>query len=427
MATRGGRRSEKLDRATTMPQRLQQPFHVMTKPRGALCNLDCHYCFYLQKEALYPHSTMRMTDELLERYVRQYIEAHADAAEVTFAWQGGEPTLMGLAFFQQAVQLQQRYRRPGQRILNALQTNGVLLDDDWGRFLQAHEFLVGVSLDGPPDLHDIYRRDKGGQPTFDRVRTGIDLLQRHAVPFNILTCVNDANARRPLSVYRFLRDEIGAEFIQFIPIVEPAPGPALVSPRSVDGAAYGAFLIAIFDEWVRRDVGRVAVQIFEAALGIWSGCGPGLCIFDETCGRGLALEHNGDVYACDHFVTPAHLLGNVRTSSLIELVDSPAQVHFGQAKRDTLPAVCRRCPVRFACNGGCPKDRLLASVDGEAGLNYLCAGYKAFFSHIDRAMQGMALLLRAGRDPATIMRVLATVQPHSLPISEQLAHHEQMD
>jgi uncharacterized protein len=387
----------------------RQAFQVMTKPRGAICNLDCHYCFYLQKEMLYPHSTFRMADDLLERYVSQYLDAHGDGAEVTFAWQGGEPTLMGLAFFQQAVTFQQHYRRPGQQILNALQTNGVLLDDDWGRFLREHEFLVGVSLDGPPALHDIYRRDKGGRPTFDRVLAGIDVLKRHQVTFNILTCVNDVNVNHPLAVYRFLRDEIGAEFMQFIPIVEPVPGPALVSPRSVDGEAYGAFLIAIFDEWVRRDVGRVAVQIFEAALGIWSGLGPGLCIFDETCGRGLAMEHNGDVYACDHFVTPAHLLGNIGTRTLIELVDSPAQVRFGEAKRDTLPAVCRRCPVRFACNGGCPKDRLLVNADGEAGLNYLCAGYKAFFTHIARPMQAMAMLLRAGRDPATIMRILATV------------------
>lgn len=394
----------------------QQPFQVMAKPRGAICNLNCHYCFYLQKEALYPQSDFRMPDAVLERFVRQYIAAHAGAAEVTFAWQGGEPALLGLPFFAQAVALQERYRLPGQRVRNALQTNGVLLDDAWGRFLREQDFLVGVSLDGPPELHDVYRRDKGGQGTFARVVAGIDVLKRHGVPFNILTCVNDANVRQPLSVYRFLRDAIGAEFIQFLPIVEPvvepvpaSPLPALVSPRSVAGEAYGAFLIAIFDEWVRRDVGRVAVQIFEAALGIWAGLGPGLCIFDATCGRGLALEHNGDVYACDHYVTPEHRLGNLQTSTLIELVDSPAQVRFGGAKRDGLPAVCRQCAVRFACNGGCPKDRLLVTAGGEAGLNYLCAGYKAFFTHIDRPMQAMALLLRAGRDPATIMRVLATV------------------
>lgn len=387
----------------------RRPFQIMTKPAGAHCNLDCHYCFYLQKESLYPHSRLRMTAEMLDLFVRQYIDAHAGLPEVTFVWQGGEPTLMGLEFFQHAVTLQQRYRRAGQRIFNALQTNGVLLDDAWGQFLADHEFLVGVSLDGPPELHDAYRRDKGGRPTFDRVAAGINLLKTHQVSFNILACVNDITARHPLAVYRFLRDEIGAEFIQFIPIVEQTPAPGLVSTRSVSGEAYGAFLIAIFDDWVRRDVGRVSVQIFEAALGIWAGVGPGLCIFDETCGRGLAMEHNGDVYACDHFVNPAHLLGNIQTRSLIELVDSPEQIAFGQDKRIGLPAYCYRCPVRFACNGGCPKDRLLSTPDGEIGLNYLCAGYKAFFSHIDRAMRAMALLLHAGRDPSEIMRVLASV------------------
>jgi uncharacterized protein len=396
-------------RPTMTRRSRRQPFQVMTKPRGALCNLDCHYCFYLQKEALYPHSPLRMTDDVLEDFVRQYIEAHAAWTEVTFVWQGGEPTLMGVEFFQRVVTLQQRYRRPGQRISNALQTNGVLLDDAWGRFLHEHGFLVGVSLDGPEALHDVYRRDKGGRPTFDRVVAGIDMLKTHQVPFNILACVNNINVEHPLSVYRFLRDEVRAEFIQFIPIVEPAPAPALVSTRSVSGAAYGAFLIAIFNEWVRRDVGRISVQIFEAALGIWAGVGPGLCIFDETCGSGLAMEHNGDVYACDHFVNPAHLLGNIQTRSLIEMVDSPEQIAFGQVKQTGLPAYCQRCPVRFACNGGCPKDRLLSTPDGETGLNYLCAGYKTFFSHIDRAMRAMALLLHAGRDPAEIMRVLASV------------------
>jgi uncharacterized protein len=386
-----------------------RPFQIMTKPAGARCNLDCHYCFYLQKESLYPHSPARMSNEVLDAYVRAYIEAHAAQPEVTFVWQGGEPTLMGVAFFQRAIALQQRYRRSGQHIFNALQTNGVLLDDAWGQFLAEQGFLVGVSLDGPAALHDVYRRDKGGRPTFARVTAGIEILKRHHVLFNILACVNDVTVRHPLTVYRFLRDDIGAEFIQFIPIVERTPTPELVSPRSVSGEAYGAFLIAIFDEWVRRDVGRISVQIFEAALGIWAGVGPGLCIFDETCGRGLAMEHNGDVYACDHFVNPAHLLGNIQTRSLIELVDSPEQIAFGQDKRIGLPAYCHRCPVRFACNGGCPKDRLLSTPDGEIGLNYLCAGYKAFFSHIDRAMRAMALLLHAGRNPSEIMRVLASV------------------
>lgn len=387
----------------------RRPFQVMAKPRGAICNLDCHYCFYLRKEALYPHSAFRMTDEVLECFVRQYIEANTWQPEITFAWQGGEPTLMGLAFFQEVVALQQRYRRPGQRVLNALQTNGILLDDDWGRFFHEHAFLIGVSLDGPTELHDVYRRDKGGHPTFDRVMAGVNLLKTHRVPYNILACVNDVTAQHPLTVYRFLRDEVQAEFIQFIPIVEWEPASATISTRSVTGDAYGAFLNTIFEEWVRHDVGRVAVQLFDAALGIWAGFGPGLCIFDEDCGRGVALEHNGDVYACDHYVNPTHFLGNVQTKSLIELVDSPEQIAFGQAKQRQLPGYCQRCPVKFACNGGCPKDRLLSTPDGEPGLNYLCAGYKAFFSHIDRSMQAMALLLHAGRDPAEIMRVWANV------------------
>jgi len=384
-------------------------FQIMTKPAGARCNLDCHYCFYLQKELLYPHSSAQMTAEVLDTYVRAYIDAHAAQPEVTFVWQGGEPTLMGLAFFQHAVALQQQYRRSGQRIFNALQTNGVLLDDAWGHFLAEHGFLVGVSLDGPAELHDVYRRDKGGRPTFARVAAGIEILRRRRVPFNILACVNDVTVRHPLTVYRFLRDDIGAEFIQFIPIVERTPAPELVSTRSVSGEAYGAFLIAVFDEWVHRDVGRVSVQTFEAALGIWAGVGAGLCIFDETCGRGLAMEHNGDIYACDHFVDPQHLVGNLQRHSLTELVNSPEQIAFGQAKQIGLPTYCRQCPVKFACNGGCPKDRLLSTPDGEPGLNYLCAGYKAFFSHIDRTMQATALLLHSGRDPALIMRVLASV------------------
>lgn len=380
----------------------------MTKPAGAHCNLDCHYCFYLQKESLYPHRPARMTEEVLDTYVRAYIEAHAAQPEVTFVWQGGEPTLMGVAFFQRAVTLQQRYRRSGQRIFNALQTNGVLLDDAWGQFLAEQGFLVGVSLDGPPELHDVYRRDKGGRPTSVHVMAGIEILKRHRVPFNILACVNDVTVRHSLTVYRFLRDDIGAEFIQFIPIVEQMAMPELVSTRSIDGEAYGAFLTAIFDEWVRRDVGRVSVQIFEAALGIWAGIGPSLCIFDETCGRGLAMEHNGDLYACDHFVDPAHLLGNIQSRSLIELVESPEQATFGQAKQTGLPAYCQRCPVKFACNGGCPKDRLLLTPDGEPGLNYLCAGYKIFFHQIDRTMQAMAFFLHTGRDQAMIMRVMAS-------------------
>jgi uncharacterized protein len=396
---------------TTAEQIAPAPFHVMLKPRGAICNLDCSYCYFLAKERLYPGSRFRMADELLAEYTRQYIAAQP-GPEITFGWQGGEPTLMGLDFFRRALELQRQYQRPGTRIQNALQTNATLLDDEWCQLFKQHDFLIGVSLDGPRELHDHYRRDKGGAPTFDRVMAGIELLRRHGVAFNILTTVHAANAERPLDVYRFLRDEVGTQFIQFIPIVERdhpdgfQQGDA-IAPRSVAGRQYGGFLVAIFDEWVRRDVGRVFVQIFDVALAAWSGQRSGLCVFEETCGLALAMEHNGDIYSCDHYVEPDHRLGNMREIPLIELVASDRQRAFGDAKRDTLPAYCRTCDVRFVCNGGCPKDRVLLTPDGEPGLNYLCAGFKAFFTHIDRPMQMMADLLRSRRAPAQIMALLA--------------------
>jgi uncharacterized protein len=386
-------------------------FHVMLKPRGAICNLNCAYCYYLSKERLYPGSHFRMSDALLEEYTRQYIEAQP-VPEMTFAWQGGEPTLMGLDFFQRAIGLQQKYRRPGMRIHNALQTNGVTLDDEWCGFLREHNFLVGISLDGPRELHDAYRVDKGGRPTFDRVMAGLELLKKHGVEFNFLTTVHAANADHPLEVYRFLRDEAGAPFIQFIPILERDNETGFqegekVTARSVTGPQYGDFLIAIFDEWVRQDVGRVFVQIFDAALAAWLGQRPGLCIFEETCGTALAMEHNGDLYSCDHFVEPRHKLGNIQEIPLAKMVGSEPQRQFGLAKRDTLPRYCRECQVHFVCNGGCPKNRILRTPDGEPGLSYLCAGYKAFFTHIDRPMRIMAAELQAGRPAANIMLHLA--------------------
>ena len=395
-----------------MPTRSSPPaFHVMVKPRGPICNLDCEYCYFLSKERLYPDSDFRMSGALLEEYTRQYIEAQR-VPEVTFAWQGGEPTLMGLDFFREAVAYQQKYRKPGMRIINALQTNGTLLDDGWGQFFHDHHFLIGISIDGPPHLHDAYRRDKGGRPTFERVLRGVEVLKRHRVEFNVLTCVNATNAPYPLDVYRFLRDEIGAAFIQFIPIVERdnATGfqeGSAITPRTVTGEQYGRFLIGVFDEWVRRDVGRVFVQIFDMALAAWSGQRPGLCVFEETCGVALAMEHNGDVYSCDHFVEPRYNLGNMNVIPLADLVASDRQRQFGLDKRETLPRMCRECEVRFVCNGGCPKNRLLATPDGEPGLNFLCAGYKAFFTHIDRPMRIMAAELRAGRPPANVMLILA--------------------
>ncbi len=391
-------------KAAMPPQSAPPPaFHVMLKPRGAICNLDCAYCFYLAKEALYPAASFRMSEEVLEAFVRQYIQAQR-VPEVTFAWQGGEPTLMGLDFFRRAVELQRQYCPPGMKINNSFQTNAVLLDDEWGRFFHDHHFLLGVSLDGPASLHDVYRLDKGGRPTFDRVLRGIELLKSHAVEFNLLACVNDQTAAHPLEVYRFFRDQVGARFIQFIPIVEAQPAASpLPGAHSVSGAAWGQFLCAIFDEWVRRDVGQVFVQLFDVALAAWAGYRPGLCVHEETCGLALAMEHNGDVYACDHFVAPPYFLGNLLQTPLQDLVMLPAQQQFGRHKKTLLPAVCRRCPVRFVCNGGCPKDRLAKTADGEAGLNILCEGYKAFFTHIDRPMRYMAELVRAQRPAAEIM------------------------
>jgi len=397
--------------ATTETRPAAPPaFHVMLKPGGPTCNLSCAYCYYLSKRRLYPGSDFRMTDELLEDFTRQYIEAQR-VPEVTFGWQGGEPTLMGLDFFHRAVELQQQHGRPGLRVLNALQTNGTLLDDEWCRFFRENNFLIGLSLDGPRELHDAYRADRGGHPTFDRVMRGAALLKKHGVEFNILTTVHAANAPYPLEVYRFLRDEVGAEFIQFIPIVERDNQTGFqegtrVTERSVTGQQYGDFLIAIFDEWVRRDVGRVFVQIFDIALAAWVGQRPGLCVFDETCGTALVLEHNGDLYACDHFVEPRYRLGNIQETPLVELVRSDKQREFGLAKRDALPRYCRECKVRFVCNGGCPKNRIRQTPDGEPGLNYLCSGYKSFFTHIDKPMQVMAQELRMGRPAANVMLYL---------------------
>ena len=386
-------------------------FHIMLKPRGAICNLDCKYCYFLSKERLYPDSAFRMSENLLEEYTRQYIEAQS-VPEVTFAWQGGEPTLMGLDFFKQAVSYQQKYKKPGMRINNALQTNGVTLDDDWCAFFHENNFLIGISIDGPKHLHDAYRVDKGGNPTFDRVMDGVELLRKHKVEFNVLTTLHAANADYPLEVYHFLRDELGTQFMQFIPIVERdnetgfQEGDALTE-RSIQSRQYGDFLSAVFDEWVRHDVGRVFVQIFDVALAAWSGHQPGLCIFEETCGTALAMEHNGDVYSCDHFVEPAHLLGNMNFIPLTELVGSEKQFQFGQAKRDSLPQYCLDCEVRFVCNGGCPKNRFIETPDGEPGLNYLCEGYRHFFNHIDRPMKIMAGELAARRPPANVMTILA--------------------
>jgi uncharacterized protein len=379
----------------------------MIKPAGAICNLQCAYCFFLLKKNLYPDSRFRMSDELLEKFTRQYLVS-LQAPYATIAWQGGEPTLMGVDFYRRSVEYARKYQKPDTIVEFTMQTNGTLLDDEWCEFFREQNFLIGLSLDGPRDLHDTYRVDRNGAGSFDRVMRGLRLLQKHRVDFNILCTVHAANAARPLEVYRFLRDGAGAEHIQFIPIVERASDRGYqegdtVTGRSVEAEAYGSFLNAIFDEWVYRDVGKVFIQIFEAALAAWARRPPPLCIFAPTCGAALAMEHNGDLYACDHFVEPDYLLGNIRDTHLIQLVGSGAQQNFGRDKLDRLPGACLDCDIRFACNGGCPKNRFIDTPDGEPGLNYLCNAYKMFFHHIGRPMAIMADLLRRNRAPAEIM------------------------
>ena len=397
------------------PPTAPESFHVLAKPTGPICNLDCEYCFFLSKEALYPGDRFRMSDELLEIYVRQLLEAHASVPEVTIAWQGGEPTLMGVDFFRRALELTERYRRPGQQVQHTIQTNGTLLTDEWCQLLGEHRFLVGISIDGPPQLHDRYRVDKRGNPSSEKVLRGFALLQKYHVDLNVLCTVNAANQDHPLEVYRYFRDDLGARFVQFIPIVERDNETGFqegdrVTERSVDPVAWGRFLVSVFDEWLRHDVGTVFVSHFDAALASWVGAPPALCVFAETCGNAVALEHNGDLYSCDHFVEPGFLLGNISETHMIELLASPEQRAFGEAKRDSLPRYCLDCEVRFACNGECPKNRFTLTPDGEPGLNYLCPGYKLFFGHIGGPMRLMADLLRRGRYADEIMGILASAE-----------------
>lgn len=382
-------------------------YQVMVKPRGPICNLACAYCYFLSKERLYPGSDFRMSDGLLEEFTRQYLQ-NQPTHQVTFAWQGGEPTLMGLEFYYKVVEYQKKYAPAGLMVENALQTNATQLDDDWCQFFKENNFLIGVSIDGPPAVHDHYRQDKGGNGSAERVLAGLTLLKKHSVEHNILCTVHAGNVQHPLKVYRYLRDELSAEFIQFIPIVERDNKTGFqtgnkVTERSVTGEQYGNFLTKVFDEWLQHDVGTVFVQLFDVALAKWVGAPGGLCVFEETCGLALALEHNGDLYSCDHFVEPKYKLGNIVRTEMIDLVRSHQQYQFGVDKRDKLPRYCLACEVRFACNGGCPKNRFKHSPDGEFGLNYLCAGYREFFNHIDRPMRLMAELLRQRRPPADIM------------------------
>lgn len=408
-----------------IPANAPPTYHVLAKPTGAICNLDCKYCFFLSKEMLYPGSRFRMADELLETYIKQLLESQRGPT-VTVGWQGGEPTLMGLDFFKLSVEYAEKYKKPNQNIEYTIQTNGTKLDDGWATFFKEHNFLVGLSVDGPRELHDAYRVNKGGEGSFDQVMQGWEVLKKHEVDFNILCTVHAANQDHPVEVYEFFRDVLETEFIQFIPIVERStmemlpvanegwaerPGGdrpfyqqsgELVTERTVGAEQWGQFLTAIFEVWVRRDVGKVYVQMFDVTLGAQVG-EYSLCIHSPTCGNALAIEHNGDLYSCDHFVEPDYLLGNIQETHMLELVASQKQRQFGQDKMDTLPKYCLECEVRYACHGGCPRNRFIETPDGEAGLNYLCAGYKQFFNHVEPPMKMMANVLRQGGAPAGIM------------------------
>lgn len=409
-------------------QTVLQPYHLLAKPAGAACNLGCQYCFFLSKEQLYPPRESPLMDEsTLEAYIRQLMETSL-GPEVHVAWQGGEPMLRGLDFFRRSVELAEKYRKPQQRILHTLQTNGTLIDEAWAVFLKENGYLVGLSLDGPRSLHDAYRVDKRGAGTFDDVVSAWRLLQKHDVDVNVLCTIHAVNADHPLDVYHFFRDELEAQYIQLIPIVERATPETislanrgwggrsgsdrplykqegnLVTGRSVKPEQFGRFLIEIFDEWVKRDVGKIFVTTFDIALGSWLGQ-HNACIVSPTCGNSLVMEHGGDVYCCDHFVEPDYYLGNVKEHPLGALVASEKQRRFGAAKYHTLPKYCKECPVVFACYGECPRNRFLKTPNGEEGLNYLCAGYREFFTHINKPMSTMADLLRKGRYADEIMEL----------------------
>ncbi|MFH0953261.1 MAG: anaerobic sulfatase maturase [Verrucomicrobiota bacterium] len=404
---------DKYDAPLMMADRGRRRFHVMIKPVGCSCNLNCTYCFYLHKADLPGGPGVgRMSDDILERFVQQYIEG-VTADEVVFSWQGGEPTLLGLDFFRKVVELEKKHAKPGQTVQNDLQTNGTLIDEEWCEFLKENRFLVGLSIDGPKKLHDRYRVAKDGKPTFDRVFHSAKLLKQHGVPFNTLTCVHRENAKHPLDVYRFLRRDIGSTYMQFIPIVEykgfertapqkwnwdsmprdgdpearPGHPNSIVTDWSVDPDDWGYFLSKTFDEWRSRDVGKVLVNHFETLVAQHMGLPSQLCIYGEFCGKGVAVEQDGSVYACDHYVYPEYRIGRLKDGPLVDTVLSRSQVKFGYAKNETLLAQCRQCPFLKDCWGECPKNRILRTADGEPGLNYLCRGFKQYFAHAIPAVE----------------------------------------
>jgi len=369
-------------------------FQVFVKPIGSICNLDCHYCYYLEKEHLYPKGkSFRMPYETLEEYIVQHIEAYPETV-IRFSWHGGEPTVLGLDYFRKIVALQRKHKPTDQHIVNGIQTNGTLLDEDWCRFLATEGFAVGLSLDGTREMHDRYRVTKDQKPTYEQTMRGYKLLQKHRVYTDVLCVVNAHNVQFPLQVYRFFK-QINAQYITFLPMVEQQPNArGGVSHISVPAEAWGAFLCTIFDEWREQDIGRLKVQIFEEAARTAFDQEHSLCIFRPTCGDIPVVEHNGDFYSCDHFVDVEHRLGNIKETPLVELLESPTQIAFGRAKLETLPRYCRECEVRAMCNGGCPKNRFLETPDGEPGLNYLCAGYKRFFTHCQPFVSEVAALWR---------------------------------
>ncbi len=408
-----------MDLLFTDALKLQRPFafSIMAKPVGPLCNLNCTYCYYLEKKKLYKgKNDFRLSEELLEEFIRQYIELQ-EVPVVTFVWQGGEPTLLGLDYFRKVIELQAKYAN-GKTIENAFQTNGTKLNDDWCRFFADNKILVGISIDGEEHNHDHYRRTASGAPTFKQVMKGIELLHKNGAEFNTLSCVNSYNVNLASETYRFLK-RIGSGFIQFLPIVERMPlkqktgglnlvaqdfqGDAAVTDWSVPPDEFGRFLITIFDEWVRNDVAKYYVQIFDTTLANYAGEMPGLCVFSETCGDALVMEHNGDLFSCDHFVYPEYLLGNIATDRMADLVKSQKQFDFGIAKRNALPLYCLKCDVRYACHGECPKHRFSFTPDGKPGLNYLCNGYKMFFHHVEPYMEFMSKELKNKRAPANVM------------------------
>lgn len=398
-----------------------RPLYVMLKPAGSLCNLRCKYCYYLEKNALYTEQKNHViSDEMLDKFIREYIEAQT-SPDVLFCWHGGETLMRPISFYRRAIELQRKYAR-GRRIDNTIQTNATMLTDEWCEFFRENNFLVGVSIDGPQEFHDEYRRTATGKPTFHKVMQGIRLLNKHNVDWNALAVVNDFNADYPLEFYNFFK-EIGCHYIQFTPIVERrierndglslAPGMeegGELVDFSVTPEQWGKFLCTIFDEWVRHDVGTYFIQIFDATLANWAGVQPGLCSLAKECGHAGVMEFNGDVYSCDHFVYPEHLLGNINEKTITEMMYGEKQREFAKLKHELLPQQCRECPVEFACHGECPKNRFTCDKYGNPGLNYLCKGYRQFFEHVKPYMDFMKGELDAKRPPSNVMNFVASAE-----------------